>query len=96
MKNGISDDLKKALDDIKDFFKKLKTRSLMDAETIGALLRICKDALILLIDIAKTFVDLLLDLAAAFFKVMLEVFNTEVKIPLLSTLFRKITGEPLT
>ncbi|GBE85635.1 predicted protein [Sparassis crispa] len=93
---GISDDFKKALESVVEFFKTLNSRDIIEGQTIAALLKVCKNALVLLIDYAQGLVDTALTVVSQVLDIILRVFDTPIEMPILSAIFHALGWEDFT
>ncbi|EED78240.1 predicted protein [Postia placenta Mad-698-R] len=94
--SDISDDLKNAMISVTTFLKSLTTRGLIDGKTIGDLLAVFKNALILLIDVAHILTDAFLALASGVLDFIVAIFDMPIKIPILSKIFDALGWKSLT
>ncbi|KAH7106508.1 hypothetical protein BKA62DRAFT_687338 [Auriculariales sp. MPI-PUGE-AT-0066] len=92
---GLRDDFNNACNDFIALFVSLVDRSAADGTAWNHFIDLMKDAVFVVIDIIETLVLVFEQLAAEAFKFFFELFNAPVELPIVSLIFKKVTGTDL-
>lgn len=93
---GLSQDFNAAVNDFTALFASFTDRNAADGTAFNHLLDLMKDAVNVVIDLIETLVLVFEKVAAAAFKFFVELLNAPVNLPIISLIFRKVTGTELT
>lgn len=93
---GLSQDFEAAVNDFTALFASFSDRNAADGTAFNHLLDLMKDAVNVVIDLIETLVLVFEKLAAVAFKFFVELLNAPVDLPIVSMIFKKVTGTDLT